>query len=189
MAEESTFRETLVFLNKIGMYDVILPFLLVFTIVFAILEKTKILGTSKDREGHETTKKNINAIVAFVMSFLVIASTKLVSAINEAIANVVLILILIICFMLLVGAMHTGEKEFSLENFPNWLKFFMFLSFIGIVLIFLNSLGWLDKLLTTAKGANAEWVSSVIFLAIVGVLVWLIQRDSSGGGGSSKKKD
>jgi len=175
MVEVSTFRETILFMNKMGLYDVILPFLLVFTIVFAILEKTKILGV--DNNG--VTKKNINAIVSFVMSFLVIASTKLVSVINEAIANVVLILILVVCFMLLIGAMHTGEKEFSLEQFPNWLKFFMFLAFIGIVLIFLNALGWLEGLLGAAKGANAEWVSSLIFLVIVGIIVWLISRESS----------
>jgi len=174
-------------MNKIGLYDVILPFLLVFTIVFAILEKTKILGTSKGPEGHETTKKNINAIVSFVMSFLVIASTKLVSVINEAVANTVLVLILIICFMLLVGAMHTGEKEFSLERFPTWLKFFMFLAFIGIALIFLNALGWLENILGAARGANMEWISSLIFLAIIGVIVWLIAKEPSKSGGESKK--
>ena len=41
----STFREVLLFFEQIGIYDVVLPFLLVFTIVFAILEKTKLFGT------------------------------------------------------------------------------------------------------------------------------------------------
>jgi len=31
-------------LQDIGVVDVILPFILIFTIVFAVLEKTKILG-------------------------------------------------------------------------------------------------------------------------------------------------
>ena len=53
----SAFRGVIEFLGDMGVYDVILPFLLVFTIVFAILEKTKILGTAK--EGGETIgKKN-----------------------------------------------------------------------------------------------------------------------------------
>jgi len=183
MAEESVFREAIVFLEQVGMYDIILPFLLVFTIVFAILEKTKILGVGKDG----VTKKNINAIVAFVMAFLVIASTQLVSAINEALASVVLLLILIISFMLLVGTLHTGEKEFSLEQFPGWIKFFMYISFIGIVLIFLNALGWLDSLFSGAQNMNMEWVSSLIFLLILGAFIWFITRDS--GSGSSKKPE
>ena len=42
MVEASGFRGVIDFLGKLGVYDVILPFLLIFTIVFAILEKTKI---------------------------------------------------------------------------------------------------------------------------------------------------
>ena len=81
MAEESVFRGVIEFLGKIGVYDVILPFLLVFTIIFAILEKTRVLGT-EEIDGKKYSKKNINAMVAFVMSFLVVASTKLVAVIN-----------------------------------------------------------------------------------------------------------
>ena len=84
MVEESAFRGMIGFLNKLGVYDVILPFLLVFTIVFAILEKTKILGIDKI-DGKELGKKNINAMVAFVIAFLVIASTRLVAVINQVI--------------------------------------------------------------------------------------------------------
>jgi len=89
MAEVSTFRSVIEFFGDIGIYDVILPFLLIFTIVFAILEKTRIFGTEKI-EGEEVTKKNINAMVAFVVGFLVVASTRLVSIINETMANMVL---------------------------------------------------------------------------------------------------
>ena len=38
------------FLQEIGFYDVVLPFLLVFTVFFGVLEKTKIFGT-EDKEG------------------------------------------------------------------------------------------------------------------------------------------
>ena len=60
MVEESVFRGIISLFTKLGVYDIILPFLLVFTIMFAILEKTKILGSEKI-EGREVTKKNINA--------------------------------------------------------------------------------------------------------------------------------
>ena len=58
MAEESLFRGVLSFFNDIGIYDVILPFLLIFTIVFAILEKTKVLGV-EEIEGKKYTKKSL----------------------------------------------------------------------------------------------------------------------------------
>ena len=120
MVEESAFRGVINILAKIGVYDIVLPFLLVFTIIFAILEKTKVLGLEKGAGG-EGTKKNLNSMVAFVIAFLVIASTKLVSIINEVLANVVLLLILAVCFLMLVGVFF-GDKEFTLKDFPTWSK-------------------------------------------------------------------
>ena len=35
----NVFRDVIVFFGDIGIYDVVLPFLLVFTIIFAIFEK------------------------------------------------------------------------------------------------------------------------------------------------------
>jgi hypothetical protein len=180
---DSIFREALIFLNQLGLYDVILPFLLVFTIVFAILEKTKIFGLGQDADGNETTKKNLNAMFAFVSAFLVIASTKLVSVINEAVANIVLLLILAICFMLLVGSFHSGKEEFNLKDSP-WLKFFMFFMFIGIILIFLNALDWLSALIQWIEIIDKDWVISAVFLLITAGFVFLIV----GGTGSSKSK-
>lgn len=165
MPTESGFRGAISFLDKVGVYDVILPFLLVFTIIFAVLEKTRILGMEKI-EGKEYTKKNLNAMVSFVVAFLVVASTKLVAVINEVMANVVLLLILAICFLLLVGVFF-GTQEFTLEKMPLWLKAFTIIMFIGISVIFLNALGWLEPLFAFFSRWDAEEVATVVFLVIV----------------------
>ncbi|MBW2999610.1 hypothetical protein KY339_02955, partial [Candidatus Woesearchaeota archaeon] len=59
--QQTVFRGALDFFAEIGVYDVVLPFLLVFTIVFAVLEKTRILGVEKVRD-HEYSKKPLNAV-------------------------------------------------------------------------------------------------------------------------------
>lgn len=177
MAEETLFRGVLTFLDKIGVYDVILPFLLVFTIVFAILEKTKILGTEK-LDGKDYTKKNLNAMVSFVTAFLVIASTKLVAVINQTMANVVLLLILAISFLMLVGVFF-GSKEFTLESYPGWTKFFMVLMFIGVVVIFLNALDWLKYVLFLFTSWNAQWAATIILLIIILGFIWFITKEPS----------
>ena len=133
----SQFREVIAFFDTLGVYDVILPFLLVFTIVYALLEKTKVFGTEEVGEGKKITRKNLNSMVAFVSAFFVIASTKLVAFINETIAHVVLLLILSVCFLLLAGSFHTGDKEFFLDG--AWRGIFMAIMFIGILLIGLNA--------------------------------------------------
>jgi len=187
MATEGGFYGVIEFMGKIGVYDIILPFLLVFTIVFAILEKTKILGVDKI-ESKEYTKKNLNAMVAFISAFLVIASTQLVGVISEVISNVVLLLILAVCFLLLVGVFFT-DKQFSLEEYPGWIKFFMILMFIGIVVIFLNALDWLKYLLVVFTFWDADWAASIIFLVIILLFLWYIVRDPKDKEGKKEKKE
>lgn len=187
MVEESTFRGMVGLLERIGVYDVILPFLLVFTIVFAILEKTKIFGVDKLDGGQVTTKKNINAIVAFVVAFLVIASTKLVSVINEVMANVVLLLVLAVCFLLLIGSLF-ADKEFSMDKFPTWTNIFLVLMFLGIVVIFLNALDWLHYITDVLENWNADWAASIIFIVIIIGFMIFITWDSKPKSKEAKKE-
>ncbi|MBS3057685.1 MAG: hypothetical protein J4415_03605, partial [Candidatus Diapherotrites archaeon] len=88
----SSFREALGFLDNIGVYDVVLPFILVFVIVFAILEKTRVFGVYTYPDGKEYPKKNLDSMVAFCIAFFVIASSQLVEAITKISANMVIIL-------------------------------------------------------------------------------------------------
>ena len=61
-------RDVLIAMENIGFTEVVLPFIFVFTIVFAILQKSKILG--KDKKGNP--KANYNAMVALVIGFFVL---------------------------------------------------------------------------------------------------------------------
>lgn len=185
VAEQSAFRGIIEFFARLGIYDVVLPFLLVFAIIFAILEKTKLFGT-ESIGGHEYTRKNINAIVAFVVALLVVASSRLVAAINEALARVVLLMILGISFILLIGVFYHHEEKIFLEG--GWRKFFMVLMFIGLVLIFLQAvktdqgIGWLEYgwYYLVQNFYGGIFVDSIILLIVIIFFMWFITRDSSG---------
>lgn len=165
MAEESVFRGVVLFFDKLGIYDVVLPFLLVFAVVFAILDKTKVFGTVKI-EGEVYPKKALNAIVAFVVSFFVVGSTKLVGILNRALANTVLLLILIVFFLILVGSFFKEGEEVFLKD--RWRTFFMTSVFIGIVLIFMEAIGWLQDLWDFLKDNwDVNWVASIIMAIVV----------------------
>lgn len=184
MAEESALREVISFLNEIGVYDVVLPFLLVFTIVFAILEKSKIFGT-EEYDGKSYTKKNLNSMTAFVIAFLVIASTKLVAVINEAVANVVLLLILIVMFLMLIGSFFKDSDEVFLQG--GWKTSFMVAILIAIILIFLEALDWLDLVLDfIVNNISSAWFGAILLIGFVILVMWLITRDSNR---PKKKKD
>ncbi len=180
----SPFRQVLVFFDKIGLFDVVLPFLLVFTIVFAILEKTKVLGT-EDIEGHKYTKKNLNAMAAFVMAFLVVASSKLVETIVKVSSNAVVVLFLSVLFLLLVGSFYKEGEPVYLEG--GWKIVFMIIVFISIVGIFLDAIKtadgrtWLERLGDFTGGGGDQVAGSIILLAIIVLFVVFAVKDTPKG--------
>ena len=91
----SPLQNAIEFFKNFGLFDVVLPFLLVFTIVFAILEKSRILGLE-----HNLPKKNLNSMVAFVLALLVVATNRVVTALNLALPNIILMLVIVVSFLL-----------------------------------------------------------------------------------------
>ena len=184
---DSVFREVLVFFERLGIYDVVLPFLLTFSIFFAILEKTRIFGTEKTMGpggGEETTKKNINAMVAFVGGFLVIASSKMVAIIHESLPNVILLLLISVSFLLLIGTFYSQKEEVILEG--KWRTFMMIIMFIGVVLIFMHAIPTDDgePFLEYAydyvvDNFDSTAVSSIILaIIVIGLMAWITKGES-----------
>ena len=177
---ESLFRGTLSFFDKIGLFDVVLPFLLVFTIVFAIFEKTKVFGTIQI-EGKAYTRKNLNAMASFVIAFLVIASSELVEIITKVSSQMVILLFLSILFLLLIGSFMKEGTGVFLEG--GWKTLFIFIMFIGIVLIYLGALksdgrSWLERAWDFLSGTDASnAVGSIILVVIIVIFMIYIVRE------------
>ena len=176
----SPMANSIQFLKDFGVFDVILPFLLVFSIVFAILEKTKVLG---EEEGG-MPKRSLNSMVAFVVALLVVAVNKIVYAINTALPNVVLLIVIVVAFLMLVGIFYKeGEFNFK-EKHPLWTKFFLVILFVLIVLIFLDSImvedtdqSMLDKALEyIEENVRGPVITSFIFLIIAVLAIVYVVR-------------
>jgi len=171
----SVFRESLVFFDKIGLYDVILPFLLIFTLVFAVLEKSKIFGTEKSSTGEVAAKKNLNAMVAFIAGFFVVASAQLVELINVLVSRVALILVILVMLMLLLASFHEqqGDEGFSLSGaMKGWLTGVIL---VAVVLIFLDGVGWLGPawLYATQQWDSTFMSTLILFALVIGFIAWL----------------
>ena len=164
---DTALRGVFMFLEKVGLFDVVLPFLLVFTIVFAILEKTKIFGT-EEIDGKKYSRKNLNATTSFVISFLVVASSRLVEIITTVSANVVILLLLSILFLMLVGSFFKEGEPVHLKG--GWNVLFMVIMFIGIILIFLDALGWLEDSWGYFGATNAGDVAGIAVVIIIAIL-------------------
>jgi lysylphosphatidylglycerol synthetase-like protein (DUF2156 family) len=169
------------FFGKLGIFDIVLPFLLVFTMMFAVLERTKVLGT----EGKEKrARKNLNAMVAFVVGFLVLASTRLIEAVTYVSSNIIILVLLGVFFLLTMGAFYregqVGETGLE-EGWPRTL--FLTIMFIGIIVIFMNGIKnesgqtWWDY---SIDYLDAHWdstaVASVVLIILVVLFVWFMTR-------------
>ena len=179
------FRDVLDFFDDIGLFDVVLPFLLVFTIVFALLERTKVFGV-EDIDGKKYTKKNLNSVAAFVIAFLVVASSRLVEIITEVSSNFVVILFGIVLFLLLVGSFFQEKPEgVFLEG--GWKTTFMVIVFIVLAFIFLDAVNLLDDTFGFLSGSDkGEVVGSVILLILVVMFVAYVTQDKGSSSHSHK---
>ena len=154
-----------------GVYDVILPFLLVFTIMYAVFEKTKVLGTEKNSDGKVTTKRNLNSMVSFCIAFFVT-----------------------ICFLMLIGSFYK-EQEQSIFLEGGWKIGFMIAMLGGVILIFLHAIKTSDGTPWLYFGYdfmvqywNQEWLASIIFIVFVaGFMFWVTKAPKVEG--KDEKKD
>lgn len=136
--------------------DIIVPFLLVFVLVFALLDRTKILG-----EG----KRQINALVSLAIGLIFITFTKAVLAVQNMIPFLAVAAVIILIFLILYGFVAADKEGLKI---PNGIKITAaILIFIGLVVTVLVATGYWDTFLGAVSSGN-KWVSSLIFLLILG---------------------
>jgi len=116
-------KEGLQLLVDIGLLDVILPFLLVFTIIFATLQRTRVLG---EEEGEP--KRRLNAMLAFVMGFFAVLATNLLNVINIIIGYFVLLLVIGLLLAMVFGL--AGAESASKNKLLGALLIAFFLVFV-----------------------------------------------------------
>lgn len=171
----STFRNVIDFFNDLGVYDVILPFLLVFTMIFAILEKTKVFGTDTI-DGKPYSKKSLNSMVAFTSAFFVVASAKAVEIINGTIANVFILLLMAVLFLMVFGTFYKEGEDFWGAGGLGKSRLWIGGAFgIGIILIFLNAVGWLETAwdyLWDHWNSNAV-ASIILMIVVIAFMAWI----------------
>ena len=149
----SPLQNALDFLVAFGFFDVILPFIFVFTIMFAILEKTKIFG--KD----EVKSKNINAMIALVTAFFVI-----------------------VAFLMLAGS-FMADEEFSFKDsgWRVFLTLVVFFGIVAIFLNSVDWLEPIIRYIT--EKWTDTFIVSLIFLGlIIGIIFFVVGSGKNKGG-------
>ncbi|MEW6063500.1 MAG: hypothetical protein AB1571_03990 [Nanoarchaeota archaeon] len=154
-------------LQETGMFEVVLPFLLVFAIVFAILEKTKILGTD---ETAKKPKTNINVVVSLVIGLLLVLQTEIVQIINNFLPKISLVIIVVLMFLIVLGI-------FNPEAVGTWggipLFFAVILTILAVAWSLTPVAGWQWPYWFTPTDQD---LAIIILLAVIIAVIYLIVR-------------
>jgi hypothetical protein len=133
----------------------ILPFLLVFVLVFAILDKTKILG-----EG----KRQINAIVSLVIALVFVSFASAVGIVVKLMPFLAVVLVIVLVFYLMMGFIWNEKEGF---NPPKFVKIAgAIIAFIALIVAVLIVTGYWDNFLGLFSG-EGKTASSVVMIVIV----------------------
>lgn len=171
----ANFADLMHYLNDIGVASVLLPFILVFTLVWAVLLKTQILGSTKK-------SRSINTVVALVMGLSVVIphvmdryppGKDVVVIINSAIPNIAVVIIAILMMFLIIGM--TGKTpDLSKSPIGGW---FVIIA-IGIVIyIFGRASGWFRGPSWTSVLDNSGTQTLIIGALVFALVIWFITRD------------
>jgi predicted Abi (CAAX) family protease len=153
--------------------EILLPFLLVFVVTFAILQKSKILANTQ-----------VDAMVGLVIGLILIG----VPGPRDVVVGIMPLLAVgvavILVFMILYGFV-AGDLSDD-KNMPGWLKY----TFMGLaalftiwVVLFVSGLG--TKILDSFGGSSDVWMNIVMIVLVVAVVAVAMKGGKSGRSSSS----
>ena len=172
------FREMLVYLDQIGVADVLLPFILIFTVVFAVLQKSNILGIKDKRN------TRFNGMVSLVIGLAVVIphvldkyppGADVVVIMNKALPNVGLVLIAILALLLIIG-IFGHNIDIAGSSLGGWI---VIAAIVGVIYIFVSAAGWVGTPSWLSFIHNPETQVLVVVILVFAVIVWFITRDTS----------
>ncbi len=162
------FANLAIFLDDLRVLDVLLPFLLIFTLVFAILQKSKILGADK---------KQFNVIIALVMALAVIiphvtgsypGGFDVVDVINSILPQIALVTVLILMVLIIIGIFAPAAATWA-----------ALVGVVIVVLIFLGTTNWIFGLDWLYDFLGEDIIALAVILIVFGLLIKYITGGES----------
>ncbi|MBA7594184.1 hypothetical protein ES703_01123 [subsurface metagenome] len=155
-----------------------LPFLLIFFIVFGILEKTKLFGSEK---------RQLNALIAFVVGLILVGATSPTLTISNLILFLTVAIVVLFVALLLWGFI-AGEEGLKFEKIPKALKWFIGIAIvIAVVIALLWALGVEGTVFGAASNfffksdwSKSFWTNLSFVVVIIIALVLVLKKTVAG---------
>lgn len=143
----------------------IYPFLLIFFIVFAILEKTKLFGEEK---------RQINALVSFIIGLIFVTALSSVDLVSNLILFLSIALIIVFILMLLWGFVYSGKDGFTpTKTMKYGLGAVITISVIVAVIWIAGVGGNLYNFFFQQSWSSALW-TNLVFVVLIGIALAVV---------------
>jgi len=163
--------------NQIGVFSYVIPFLLIFAVIFAILQKTKILTGEHENKG-------LLAIISIAVSLLALQFDMVSIFFAVIFPRFGIGLSIFLVLLILLGFFYDGTDKKKGMNGLQWIGI---LTGVGVVIWALA--GWDDWV---NFGGFSWWIqeyfwSLVVLAGLIGIIYWVINggKNNPGGGATS----
>lgn len=144
------------------------PFLLIFFIVFAVLEKTKLFGDDK---------KQLNALISFVIGLIFVSVVSPKMVVGNLILFLTVALVVMFVGLLLWGFVSGSEPKIS-HSAIKWI--FGILLTLGVIIVILVSTGVYDNLLNLLfkqSWSESLW-TNLAFIVVIAIALAVVLKKS-----------
>ena len=142
----------------------VLPFVLVFTLIFAVLQKTKLLGDNT---------KQVDAIIGIVIGLFLIAFPMARDIVVLLMPFLAILLVIIFVFLLLIGFVVAEKEGDVLRN--RWLKVvvggIVVVALIAFLLIITGQLHFITDYLFYSDSGRTILLNALLLIIITGAIV------------------
>jgi hypothetical protein len=155
-----------------------LPFLLIFFIVFGILEKTKLFGDGK---------KQLNALIAFVIGLILVGAVSPTLTISNLILFLTVAIVVLFVALLLWGFI-AGEEGLKFDKIPKGLKWLIgVVIVVAVIAALLWALGVEGSIFETTSSflfksgwSKGFWTNLAFVVVIIIALVLVLRKTGEG---------
>jgi hypothetical protein len=168
MALDIDFVNFISWFEGIGGFDIILPFILIFAIVFAIMDKINLLG-----------KRNIHTIISIIVASFLVIQRDAVLIIQNFLPRISMLILGLIMILLVLGIFGQGFGT-------SWQGLSIVVAIAGIIWALGASIGW-D--VPAFDYFTDQDVAILLMVGVFALVIWFIVRepkDPQKGGGDSK---
>ncbi len=177
------FQSMIMMMERMGIADVLLPFMLIFCVLFIVLNYVKILQDTKKGD-KVISKKKFRTVIALVMSLATVfphvtnsypTKYDVVNIINQSLPNVSLIIIGVLMVFIMFGVMGV---ELNMKNNGFIPIAFFFFAAGSVFYIFATNMGWNMPNIPLLN--NPDTQAFILMIAVFGgIIAWVMAPDKS----------